>query len=91
MENWYAGVVLADLEKVLQKHEKTRKGTFRATVKLWIDPRGAVTRAQIVSSNGNPEQDAGLLQAIDGHVVAEPLPAGVRVPIQVRLTGRRPT
>lgn len=91
VERWYAGVIVGDLERALQRDERTRQGTYRVVLKLWLDASGAVSRAQLVGSSGDTEQDRDILAVVDEHVFSEPLPDGVRLPIQVRLSGRRPT
>jgi TonB family protein len=91
MERWYAGVIVGDLEKALQRDERTRRRSYRVVIQVWLDGSGGVTRTQLVSSSGDAEQDRAILAVVDEHVFREPLPAGARQPIQIRLGGRRPT
>lgn len=87
---WYAGYVVKAIQEALQKNDATRAGSYRLVVKLWLDPRGAVTRSQLVSSSGDAEQDAAITRVLNGLVLTEAPPADMPQPVQVRITARRP-
>jgi periplasmic protein TonB len=53
----YGRQVAQHLTRALQGDECTRRGTYSATVRLWVSSDGMPTRAQVVTSSGNPERD----------------------------------
>lgn len=89
---WYAGQVQSRVTDSLRQNRKTRAARLEGMkVRIWADPNGRVTRAQLTDSSGNPQVD----QAIQGEVLSglqlsEPPPAGMPMPIVLRLNARRP-
>jgi len=88
---WYAGEVQARVQDALQKNQKTRSATLRVEVRIWPDTTGRVTRAELVGSTGDPALDAAVKgEVLTGLQLQEPPPAGMPLPIVMRLTARRP-
>jgi outer membrane biosynthesis protein TonB len=89
---WYAGQVQSRLQQALERNPKTRKASFnRLTAKIWVDASGRITRAKVSPSSGDPAIDSAIEQeALVGQQLTEPPPAGMLMPINLRLTARRP-
>jgi len=88
---WYAGQVQSKITEALRTNPKTKSASLRIEVRIWPDSTGRVTRAQLSGSTG----DSGLDNAIQNGVLTglqlqEPPPAGMKLPIVLRLTARRP-
>ncbi|HUN24807.1 MAG TPA: TonB C-terminal domain-containing protein [Steroidobacteraceae bacterium] len=50
---WYAGVLQTDLRNLLQDDAELRKGTYRATFRLWLRHDGSVERVLLADSSGD--------------------------------------
>ncbi len=91
MARWYAGQVGTKIADALRNHPKTRKATLRVDVHVWLDASGKITRATLDNPTGDSAIDAALKNEIlPGIQISEPPPAGMRMPIPLRLTARRP-
>jgi len=88
---WYAGEVQSRVEDALQKNSRTRSAALRIEVRIWPDATGRVTRAELIGSTGDAALDAAIKgQVLTGLQLQEPPPAGMPLPIVMRLTERRP-
>jgi outer membrane biosynthesis protein TonB len=88
---WYAGQVQARIADALRKHPKTKNANLRVDVRIWPDPTGRITRAQLAGSTGDGALDDALQrEVLNGLQLQEPPPAGMKLPITLRLTARRP-
>jgi TonB family protein len=91
MARWYAGQVSTKIAEALRANRKTRSASLRVEAKVWVDASGRVTRATLDSSTGDAALDALLRdQILPGVKLSEPPPQGMRMPIPLRLTARRP-
>lgn len=88
---WYAGQVQSKITQALSSHPGTKNASLRIEVRIWPDSTGRITRAQLVGSTGDPKLD-GVIQdnVLTGLQLQSPPPAGMRLPIVLRLTARRP-
>ena len=88
---WYAGDVQSVVSEALRRHPRTRDADFRIEVRIWPDLTGRVTRAQLVRSTGDAKVDEVIRSEIlAGLQLKDPPPAGMPLPIVMRLTARRP-
>ena len=88
---WYAGEVQARVEDALQKNSRTRSAALRVEVRIWPDTTGRITRAELIGSTGDAALDAAIKgEVLTGLQLQEPPPAGMPLPIVMRLTERRP-
>jgi protein TonB len=88
---WYAGQVQAKITAALRSHPKTKNASMQLDVRIWPDPTGRITRAQLIGSTGNPALDREIQGGVlTGLQLPEPPPAGMKLPINLRLTARRP-
>ena len=89
--NAYAGQVQTRIADALRNNPRTRKANVRVEVRIWADNAGRITRAQTASSTGDPAVDAAIKnEVLTGLQLHEPPPAGMPMPIVLRVTARRP-
>lgn len=77
-----------DIESALRKNARTRTGSYRASVKLWVDPSRTVRRAELAQSTGDPERDASIADTLQGLVLRQVPPANTPQPVRVVIVVR---
>jgi protein TonB len=87
---YYAGDVQCKIANALRSNSVTRSAALDIRVRVWPDPSGRVTRAQLVASTGNSSIDAALKNQVLNGLPLEPPPAGMPMPIVVHLLAKRP-
>ena len=88
---WYASQVQSRIQQALQQNRKTRTASMNLKVRVWADPSGRISRAQLAGSTGDPSLDNALRdEVLTGLQLPEPPPAGMPAPITLRVTARRP-
>ena len=88
---WYASKVQSRIQQALQQNRKTRTASMNVNVRVWADPDGRISRAQLAGSTGDPSLDSTLRdEVLTGLQLPEPLPAGMPAPITLHVTARRP-
>jgi protein TonB len=91
MSRWYAGQVGTKVAETLRTNRRTRSASMRIMARVWVDQRGKVTRGELTSSTGDSALDAALTnEVLPGIQLSEPPPAGMPMPIPLRLTARQP-
>jgi hypothetical protein len=80
--------VQADIEKALRQNERTKSGNYRASVKLWIDPKRIVNRAELAQSTGDSERDASIASTLSGLVLRRQPPDNAPQPLRVVIVVR---
>lgn len=88
---WYAAKVQSTIADALRRNSSTRKAVLSLQVKIWADADGRITRAQLVGTSGDPAVDAALKnQILTGLQLPQAPPAGMPMPINLRITARKP-
>ncbi len=88
---WYASEVQTAIRDALGKDSRTRNAGFRDEIRVWLDSTGRITRAQLVASTGDPAVDAAIKDnVLNGLQLPDPPPAGMPMPIVMRITALRP-
>jgi TonB family protein len=87
---WYASQVSSRIQAALQQNRKTRSASMNIRVRVWPDPTGRITRAQIAGSTGDPALDSAVDEALTGLQLQEAPPAGMPAPIVLQVAARRP-
>jgi hypothetical protein len=89
---FYAGQVQAKVAEALHNNKNTRKATIKIQVRIWPDKTtGRITRVKLDTSTGvKAIDDAILNEVLTGLQLPEPPPAGMPLPIVMRLTEKRP-
>jgi outer membrane biosynthesis protein TonB len=89
---WYASLVQTQIRNALDANSRTRKAVLQVQIRLWADGTGRVTRVQLVSSTGDAELDTIIRdQVLAGLTLREPPPKDMPMPINTRVTERRPS
>jgi len=81
---WYAGKVQTSVADALRRNGKTQKASMNVSAKIWVDSNGRVTRA--TGSSG----EIALGDVLTGLQFSEPPPADMPMPINLRITAKRP-
>jgi protein TonB len=88
--DWYAGQVQSSVGQALRNNRRTRVAELRIRVRVWPDASGRITRAQLTGSTGDLGLDAAIRdEVLTGLQLSEPPPAGMPMPIVLRLTAKR--
>jgi len=88
---WYAGQVQKTVAEALRQNPRLRKAAMSAQVRVWADSNGRVTRVTLAKSTGDPALDEAITsEALRGLQLAEAPPRGMPMPINLKLTARRP-
>ena len=95
-----AGMQFAFFSNALQRHvqdelarnRKVKLGDYRVTVNIWLGSDGAIRRAELVGSTGNPDTDRTLRAALTElgpmrTAVPDKLPQPIKLRITNRMTG----
>lgn len=83
----YGGSLQAEIEKALCRSERTRPGSYRLAMQVWISPAGAVERTKLLDSVGSDAIDAEIIEIMAG-VRIDPPPAGMPQPLTILLLPR---
>jgi hypothetical protein len=84
----YSESVQADVQKALQKNARTRNGSYRAVLDLWIDPSRTIERTKLYQSTGDVDRDTAVAAALHGVIISKPAPANMPQPIRVAIVVR---
>ena len=88
---WYAGTVQSRIAEALRNHPLTRRAGFSNIVKVWADATGRITRVRLSSSTGDKAVDNAIEnEVLNGLVLSEPPPDDLPMPINLRLSARKP-
>jgi protein TonB len=87
----YAGQARGRIVEALRNNRATRKADLNLSIRIWPDDTGRITRAQLVSSTGDPSLDRALRdEVLTGLRLDAPPPDEMPRPITFKLTARRP-
>lgn len=88
---WYAGAVQNRVSEALRNNKLTRNASAVITVKIWPDSTGRISRATLGGTTGDPAMDEAIKnQVLLGLVLNEPPPSDMPLPINLRITARKP-
>ena len=89
---WYAAKVQSSIREALGRNPSTRSATMSLQVRVWADSNGRIIKAQLVGTSGNPAIDQSIRnQVLTGLQLPQPPPADMPMPINLRITARKPT
>jgi hypothetical protein len=81
--NEYSERVQMDIQNALRKNARTRDGSYRAVLDLWIDPSRTIERTELFRSTGDRERDAAIATTLRGVTISRPAPANAPRPVRV--------
>jgi hypothetical protein len=88
---YYAAKVQSTIAAALRSNASTKSASLSLQVRVWADADGRITRATLVGTSGNPATDAVLKnQVLTGLQLPQAPPAGMPMPITLRITARKP-
>lgn len=87
---WYAAQVQTSIADSLRKNLNTRSAALSLKVRIWSDMTGRVTLAKLSETTNDPKIDAAISESLTGLQLKEPPPAGMPMPINLRITAQRP-
>ena len=87
---WYAALVTKTFRELLGQNPKTRLASFNTEIRIWADPTGHITRIKLGHSTRSSEIDNAIKTTFSNGYLPEPPPAGMPMPIVMRLSARRP-
>jgi len=79
----YSQGVQMDIQNALRKNPKTREGSYRVVLDLWIDSARTIERTELFRSTGDRERDAAVAATLRGVTISRPAPANVPQPVRV--------
>ncbi len=86
---WYAGSLKEDLLSFLAEHRDLRARAYAVNVRLWLDPKGSVTRVDLAGSTGDSELDKELRDLLGSMERVAQAPANdLPQPVQIRIVSR---
>jgi hypothetical protein len=84
----FSEIIQSDLEKALRQNARTRSGSYKASVSLWVDSSRKIRTVGLLRSTGNAERDASIPVALQGVVLSRAPPANAPQPVNVVITVR---
>ncbi len=86
----YAGQAATRIADAMRRHGKLKHSSMAITAKVWIDATGRITRA-VTTSTGDAAMDAALRdEVLSGMQLSGPPPEGMKMPVNLKLSARRP-
>ncbi|MEO8206341.1 MAG: TonB C-terminal domain-containing protein [Chthoniobacterales bacterium] len=89
---WYAGQVQTRVVDALGKHRKTRSSNINGIkVRIWADTTGRITKVTLSGTTGDKAVDSAIQsEALANIQLQEAPPAGMPMPIVMRISAKRP-
>jgi hypothetical protein len=72
-----------DIQNALRKSPRTRDGSYRAVLAIWIDSARMIERTELLRSTGDRDRDAAVAAALRGVMVSRQTPANTPQPVRV--------
>jgi periplasmic protein TonB len=86
----YARSAAGRIADAMRRHNRLKNSTMAITARVWIDSTGRITRAT-TQSTGDAALDAALREEIlNGMQLSGPPPEGMKMPVNLKLSARRP-
>jgi len=86
---WYGALVKERIQESVARDKTLGVADYRINVNVWIDAKGAVTRAELVGTTGDAALDDALKLALQGlPPLREGAPGDMPQPIKLRITAR---
>jgi outer membrane biosynthesis protein TonB len=91
--SYYANQVQTKVAEALRSNPKTRSASINSLkFSVSVDGTGRITSINLAGSTGDPSLDAAIKnEVLIGLKLDEPPPKEMRMPVNLRLTARRPT
>lgn len=86
----FGEALLRRITTAIQRDPTAGRGSYRATVRIWVNPDGTISSTEIVSCSGSKAQARALGPALSGTDAGEASPRGLPQPLVYRLDIRSP-
>ncbi len=84
----FSASVQSDVQGALRRNARTRSGSYRLTLDLWLDPSRAVQRTELLQSTGDRDRDAAVRATLQGLVISRSPPPNTPQPVRVVIAVR---
>ncbi|WP_225705209.1 STN domain-containing protein [Bradyrhizobium cenepequi] len=84
----FAAAVQAAVTDALCRRSDARPTSYRTVMRLWFDPAGVVTRAELGHSTGDRKLDMAVTSTLQHLDVGAPLPSGLPQPVKLAIMPR---
>jgi hypothetical protein len=84
----YAMAIQQAVTNALCQRDETRPTHYRAVMRLWLSPGGAVTHVQLGGSTGSSGLDMAIENALAHINIGAPVPAGLPQPVKLAILPR---
>jgi hypothetical protein len=81
----YSEALQGDIQGVLSKDARTRSGTYRADLKIWIDPSRTIQKTTLIRSTGNEVRDAAIVKDLNGLIISQTPPVNTPQPVRISI------
>lgn len=86
---FFSNALQRHIQDELARNRKLKLGDYRITVKVWIGADGAIRRAELAESTGNPDTDRAIRAALtELGPLRTAVPDNLPQPIKLRITNR---
>ena len=75
--------VQSDVQTALRRDPRTRSGSYRLVVDLWLDSSRAVQRTELFQSTGDRDRDTTVRGVLQGLVISRAAPPTAHQPVRV--------
>jgi len=75
--------VQSDIQTALRRDSRTRSGSYRLVVDLWLDSSRAVQRTELFQSTGDRDRDTTVRGVLQGLVISRAAPPTAHQPVRV--------
>jgi len=80
IERRYSGLVQERVNSALCARRETEPGSYRAAISFWVGSSGQVTRLKLLSSTGDQQRDAAIVDIAGRAAIGEPPPPRMTQP-----------
>lgn len=86
---WYTGMLKDSILDALSQDDRVRRGSYKITVRVWLNGDGSVQRTQLADSTGSRDLDAAIEGALSrvGRLREAP-PIEMPQPVTLRIVSR---
>lgn len=88
-DSFYGQNLRNALQQRIQDEDSVNRQVFSADFAVWVDPRGRVTRAEVLRTSGEARRDQKLLAILEATTDLDAPPASIRFPARITVRGRK--
>jgi hypothetical protein len=81
----FIATVQSDVQTALRRDPRTRSGSYRLVIDLWLDSSHAVQRTELFQSTGDRDRDTTVRGVLQGLVISRAAPPSAHQPVRVAI------